>query len=394
MTSEEFLGALGLIFLLGLATDFLGSRTRLPRITLLIIFGIVIGEHGFALLPEDLTENFELITNIAMLMIGFLLGGKMTTEFLKTTANVVFSIATWAAVVAAALVTGGLYLLGVPLPICILLGCISAATDPAATTEAIRETGIDNGFTRKLFAIVALDDLIGIIIFGIGLSIISVITADGHFQNMIIMIAWELVGAVLLGLFLGLPGSVLTGRIKEGEPMLMEALALVFLCGGLALWLEVSIIISALTMGAVISNCATHHQYPFHAIEDIEWPVLVLFFTLAGASLHINELGAIGLIGIVYMVCRTAGKSLGAWIGGRIARSDRLTSRWSGIAMLPQAGIAMGMALIAADHFPDYRQLILSVVISTTILFEILGPIVTAYSVKRVGENDNASLQG
>lgn len=386
MTHVEFLGALGLIFLLGMATDYIGSRTSLPRITLLIIFGIVIGEHGFGLLPEELTGHFELITNIAMLMIGFLLGGKLTRDFLKTTANVVFSIATWAAAASAALVTSGLYILQVPLPICIILGCISAATDPAATTEAIRDTGIDNDFTRKLFTIVALDDLVGIIIFGIGLSIISVIGADGHFQNMIIMISWELIGAVLLGLFLGLPGSVLTGRINEGEPMLMEALALVFLCGGLAMWLDVSIIISALTMGAVISNCATHHQYPFHAIENIEWPVLVLFFTLAGASLHITELSAIGLIGVVYMICRTAGKALGAWIGGILSHSDTLTRRWSGLAMLPQAGIAMGMALIAADHFPEYRQLILPVVISTTILFEIAGPVVTGYCVRRVGK--------
>jgi NhaP-type Na+/H+ or K+/H+ antiporter len=384
MTPEEWLGALGLIFLLGMTTDYIGSRTSLPRITLLIIFGIVIGKHGFGLLPEELTGHFELITNIAMLMIGFLLGGKLTRDFLKTTASVVFSIATWAAVSSAALVTGGLYLLQVPLPICIILGCISAATDPAATTEAIRDTGIDSDFTRKLFTIVALDDLVGIIIFGIGLSIISIISTDGDFQNMIIMISWELIGAVLLGLFLGLPGSVLTGRINEGEPMLMEALALVFLCGGLALWLEVSIIISALTMGAVISNCATHHQYPFHAIENIEWPVLVLFFTLAGASLHITELVAIGLIGMVYMICRTAGKALGAWIGGTLSHSDTLTRRWSGLAMLPQAGIAMGMALIAADHFPEYRQLILSVVISTTILFEIAGPVVTGFCVRKV----------
>ncbi len=394
MTAHEFLIALGLIFLLGLATDYLGKRSFLPRITLLILFGIVIGDNGLALLPASLTGNFELFTNIAMMMIGFLLGGKMTRRFLRSTGMAVFAIATCAAIGSALLVSLGLYLFGVPPEICVILGCISAATDPAATTEAIRETGIHNRFTRMLFAVVALDDLIGILLFGIGISIVSVFSADGMLMNTLTVIAWELVGAFLLGLFIGLPASVVTGRIKEGEPILMEALGLVFLCGGLALWLEVSIIIAALTLGAVISNCARHHQYPFHAIEDIEWPFMVLFFTLAGASLDISRLAVIGLIGAVFVVSRTFGKFSGAYAGAVLARGHPSIRNWSGLAMLPQAGIAMGMALIASRHYPQHSQLILSVVISTTVLFEITGPVVTRYCVKRASSSRELEVTG
>ena len=159
--------------------------------------------------------------------------------------------------------------------------------------------------------------------------------------------------------------------------MLLEGLALVFLCGGLANWFGVSIIISSITMGTIISNFATHHRYPFHAIENIEWPIMVLFFTLAGASLDINGLKDIGLIGITYLGFRATGKITGAWAGGKLSGAKPYISHWSGLAMLPQAGVALGMALIASSHYPEYRQLILSVIIATTIIFEIVGPVIT-----------------
>jgi len=161
----------------------------------------------------------------------------------------------------------------------------------------------------------------------------------------------------------------------------------VFVCGGLALWLDVSFLIASMVMGAVVTNMATHHEYPFHAIEDIEWPFMVIFFVLAGASLEFSALRDIGLIGAVYVVCRIAGKVLGAWLGGRHGRARQETRRWMGVAMLPQAGAAMGMALVATNLLPEYRQVVLSVVISTTVFFELIGPAFTRLALRHTDDS-------
>ena len=165
--------------------------------------------------------------------------------------------------------------------------------------------------------------------------------------------------------------------------MLAEAPGLVFVCGGLAVWLDVSFLIASMVMGTVVANLAKHHEYPFHAIVDIEWPFMVIFFVLAGASLEFGTLKDIGLIGAVYVVCRIAGKILGAGFGGRCSQANRVTCRWVGVAMLPQAGAAMGMALVATSLLPEYRQVVLSVVISTSVFFELIGPLFTRLALRR-----------
>jgi Kef-type K+ transport system membrane component KefB len=138
-----------------------------------------------------------------------------------------------------------------------------------------------------------------------------------------------------------------------------------------------------MVMVAIIANLAKHHDYPFHAIEDIEWPFIVIFFVLAGASLEIGALNDIGLIGLAYIICRVAGKIGGAWLGGRVGGADSMTRRWMGLALLPQAGVAIGMALLAAHTFPAYGPVFLTVTISTTIIFEIVGPIFTRYAIRK-----------
>ena len=177
--------------------------------------------------------------------------------------------------------------------------------------------------------------------------------------------------------------SYLTGRIEPGEPSLYEALGLVFLCGGIALLLNVSFLLASMTMGAVVANLAHHHTRPFHAIEGIEWPFMILFFVLAGASLEARTLAlAAGLL-TAYVALRVAGRLVGGWIGGGLPPADPLTRRWMGLALLPQAGVALGMALVAAQQLPEVGEVILPVVVAATVFFEISGPIATRVALRR-----------
>ena len=164
--------------------------------------------------------------------------------------------------------------------------------------------------------------------------------------------------------------------------MLAEALGLVLILGGLALWLEVSFLIAAMVLGAVVRGLAKHHQHAFHEIENVERPFMVLFFVLAGASLEFNAVLNIGLIGVVYILARIVGKVVGAQLGAKCSGAAISTQRWMGFALLPQAGVAIGMALVVTSHFPEYRHTILPLVICTTVIFELLGPLCTRIAIK------------
>lgn len=382
--SAQFLLTLGGILLVGLLISNIAQRTFLPRATLLLLFGALIGAGSLDLIPALFSERFDLIADMTLLMVGFLLGGKLTADTLRDHSVKSFAISASAALIPAILVTLGMIAMGLTLEIAVLLGCFSAATAPAAVFDVVEESGIRSRFSELLLLVVVLDDIWALLLFGFGLAIVTTLNGGAGDGGLSGLIAHELGGALLLGLAIGLPAAYLTGRIKPGKPVLSEALGIVFLCGGLALWLEVSFLIAAIVMGAVIANLARHHEYPFHAIEGIESLFMVVFFVLAGASLEFEALALVGAVGAVYVACRALGKYAGAWLGAVLGHASSANRQWMGVALLPQAGVAIGMALVASNRFPEYRQIMLPIVIASTVIFEIVGPIFTRYAVRHI----------
>lgn len=381
--SSQFLLTIGGLLLIGLFASALADRTFLPRVTFLLIFGAIIGPEALNVIPQFFTDRFEIITEMTLLMVGFLLGGKLTMDSLRKSAGDVFWISLCAALLTAVLVCIALLLFGVAVEIAVLLGCIASATAPAPILDIIEESGAKGRFSTLLLSVVAIDDVWALVLFGFGMALVSSLNGAAVEGFYLAIVGREIIGAVLLGLIIGVPAAYLTGRVKPGQPILIEALALVFICGGLATWLEVSYLIATMVMGALITNLARHHDYPFHAIEGIESPFMVIFFVLAGASLELSALSNIGGVVIVFLVSRTLGKFFGANVGARLSGADSVTRQWIGLALLPQAGVAIGMSLVAANQFPEYRQLILPLIISATILFEIIGPVFTRLSLKK-----------
>jgi Kef-type K+ transport system membrane component KefB len=161
-----------------------------------------------------------------------------------------------------------------------------------------------------------------------------------------------------------------------------EALGLVFLTAGLCSWLSVSYLLAGLVSGTVIANVATHHDRAYE-IEHVQWPFLLLFFLMAGAVLDLGQLWAVGGLGLAYVGLRIAARVAGGWVGGILAGATPLERRWIGPALLPQAGVAVGMALVAAEQFPDWGPQIMSLTVGTTVVFELIGPPVTRLAVAR-----------
>jgi len=377
---------IGGLLLLGLATDYLGRKTNLPRVTLLFLFGFLLGPGALGLLPDHASEWMPVVTTIALLLVGFLLGGKLTRTNTLENGVVVLFVSVSVVLTTLLIVTAGLTLIGVPFPLALIFGAIATATDPAATMDVINEHRAQGKFTDTLQGIVSIDDAWGLIVFSLVLAAVQMFMGAEGPLVVIGEALWELAGATGLGIIPGLPMAYISGRIKPGQPTLLEALGMVLLCGSLALHLEVSYLLSSMVLGIVVTNLAKHHERPFHEIEDIEWPFMVLFFTLTGASLAIDTLAQAGILAVAYIVLRSAARYLGCWPGAQLAGAGHSVKYWMGGALLPQAGVAIGMALVAAARFPELADTIILVVVVTTLFFELIGPICTRISLRKSGD--------
>jgi Kef-type K+ transport system membrane component KefB len=381
MEFAVFLITLGVLFLAGLAADQIGRATRLPRVTLLLLLGLAIGDAGLDVVPDDVTQWFDELSILALTMVAFLLGGSLTRKSLARHGRAIFALSFSIVVVTLVTVTAGLSLLGVASGLALLLASIATATAPAAMTDVIHQSGVENGFTDTLKGIVAIDDAWGLIVFSV---VVVLIDATNGWSAVLSGAAWDLGGALLVGAAIGAPASYLTGRIKPGEPLQAEAIGIVFLAAGLALLLEVSLLVTGMTAGAVIANFAKHHDRAFHEIEHIQWPFMILFFLLAGALLELDALWMLGSTGVAFILLRIVARILGGAIGARLGGTPRREVPWYGPALLPQAGVAVGMALVAGERFPEWASAITALTISSTVVFEVIGPPVTLAAIRKV----------
>lgn len=369
---------LGTILTLSIFADALANRTRLPRISLLVLVGVGVamvqqwglGHDG----GQPLGGLTEPLIQVALVMVAFLMGGELTRERLRSTGALIVMVSLGIVAVGVTVVGLGLLALGFPLVVAVSLAAISVATDPAEVSEAVHESGSESVRARLLMGIVAIDDLWGILVFGLAMVLLSW-QLDHDATTAVLMAGWELGGALLLGAAVGLPAAWLTGRLRPGEPTQVEAVALILLLAGLSSWMQVSALLAALVAGALVANLSVHHRRSFNEIEHIEWPFLVFFFVLSGASLDLNYAGqAIGVT-VAYILLRLAGRYLGGLLGVVLARRHGVELPASvGLAMTPQAGIAMGMALLVTERFPDHATLLMSAVVVSTVVFELFAP--------------------
>lgn len=377
--------ALGVLFLVGLAADGLGRRTNLPRVTLLLACGLLGGNAGFNLIPDGLRDVYPIISVIALSMVAFLLGGELSFRTIQAQGRAIVIISLAVVFCTLIAVSTGLAAIGIPLAAALMIGALATATDPAATLDVIHQSGTETEFSRTLKGIVAIDDAWGVMVFALLIVVARAVDGTDPGLHLLTDALVEIFGSMLLGCVIGVPAAYLTGRLSDGEPLRIEALGVVFLTAGCALWLDLSYLIAGMTAGAVIVNLARHHTMAFREIENLEWPFMIIFFILAGATLEPAALWAIGPVGLAYCVLRILGRIAGGWLGGLLARTPRRQRSWYGPALLPQAGVAIGMALMAAEYFPEHGDMITALAIAATVAFELIGPILASFALRKAG---------
>jgi len=272
----------------------------------------------------------------------------------------------------------------------LLLGAVSVATAPAATLHVMRELKAAGPLTTILMAVVAVDDGLAIMMFGMAVATARhMVGVDGgSFLTGFLSCIFEIFGSLLLGVITGLLIDYIVNKLRRQSEMLTVGLALLLLCGEGARHFGLSPLLAGMAAGFTIVNRDFRDVRIFRALNTFEPPIYVLFFTLAGTQLHLSALALAGWLGLLYFSLRVFGKMIGAYTGARLADAPSSVQHYLGLALIPQAGVAIGLIfLIQGD--PDltiFSSIITPVVLAGVVISELVGPVCTRFAVEQAGE--------
>ncbi|MCP5006565.1 MAG: cation:proton antiporter [Planctomycetes bacterium] len=363
---------------------------KIPAITSYIILGIVLGPYVLDITNGVLMESSEFLSNIVLGFIAFNMGENFSLKNFRKIGKAVLSVSLAVTVTTLICVTVSIcFLAHQPFHVALLFGAISAATSPATTIMIIRQYRSKGTFTDVLLGTVAIDDAWGIMIFSVSLAIAQTLQLDHHSELFILLTTVKATGkiffSILLGSFVAFLVSKASAYIRSQEEMLTLVLGAVLANTGFALFFDISPLLSNMFFGAMLVNIdKTAFRY-FDSLKTVDWPLYIMFYVLSGAHLEIGLLPTLGLIGSIYILSRIAGRISGAYAGGIIAGTDKSIKKYMGLALMPQAGVAIGLAMVAKANLPHTGSEIFSIIVTTTVVYEIFGPIATRYALAKAG---------
>lgn len=382
---------LGLMIIFGIIGGKISRRFSLPNVTGYIVAGLFLGPSFFNVLNEANQPMVDFVNEFALGIIAFSIGSEFRLADLKKLGKDVFVITVCEVFGVLLVVFSVMYfLLDKSFVFSIIIASMSAATAPAGTMMVIRQFRAYGPLTKTILPVAALDDVLGIITFGISLSLAKFSIGDKatSVPMMILSPLIEIGLSFLLGLVLGLVFTYLIKRVKSKEDVLSAIITVILLSTGLANYLGLSPLLVNMMVGGVLVNYHNNSKQVFDNINDFAPPINLLFFTFAGAKLDLSVLFSIGALGIFYALSRAIGKIAGASIGAKIVKAEETVVKWLGLALLSQGGISIGLSMIVARELSGFADEIITVILFSVLVFEILGPILAKVSITKAGEVD------
>jgi len=384
---------------LGLVAAYGARRLRLPAVTGYIAAGLVLGPAGLGLLEAEVVGGrLEHFVQIALMLIAFGIGEHLELRRLRPVLGRLVFLGGGEGCACFVAVAGGVLALtalrpvpGVGFSAAFLLAAISIATAPASVLHVTRELKAAGPLTDLLLQGVAANNALAIACFGLVFALSQ--KSAGAGAGFAALAAGGFAGIALslsLGLCTGLLLDFCAHRFGDRGEMLTAGLALLLLCGESARLLGLSPLLAGMAAGFVVVNRDRRDVRLFRAINAFEPPITVLFFILAGAHLDRRMLLAAGWLGIGYFVLRAIGKVAGIWLGGRLGGAPDVVGRYLGLAMLPQAGVAIGLVVLLQGEAPALASVVTPVVLTGVFLAELIGPVFTRLAIIRAGETADA----
>ncbi|MGH4052695.1 MAG: cation:proton antiporter [Clostridium sp.] len=372
----------------GIIFGRLAKFIKLPNVTGYLIAGLLLGPSFFNFLPVNMVNNFSVISDIALGFIAFTIGSEFNLTYFKKVGIAPIIIAISESFGAIILVTITLIIFGFDLKLSILLGAIAAATAPAQTIMVINQYKAKGSLTSMLMSVVAIDDAVALIGFGFATTIVETMSSSLN-TNIILSILTPIYG-VLVSFILGGIASMLMKLIfrwfKKASNRLCIIIAFILITYWVAGLFHGSPLLACMALGGVLVNIYGNIDSVVKITESFTPPIFMIFFVISGAGFEISALGGIGVIGLLYVIMRIIGKMAGAWIGGKVMKQDDKICKYLGPTLMPQAGVALGLIVVAGKLIPEYASQIRVIILCSTFIYSIVGPIAAKVALEKSGE--------
>ena len=361
------------------------KRLRLPNVTAYILAGILIGPYCLDLVPQRIIDGTDFLSDIALAFIAFSTGEFFKLSVLKRNGMKVVWITVCEAVLASVAVFVLTYwILRLELAFSIVLAALASATATASTMMTIRQTGAHGDFVDTLLQVVALDDVVGLVLYSIAISVaLTSLDGTGFTLSALLRPVTLNILIMALGGMFGLFMKLLMPSNRSTDNKLIISIALLFSFCGICALLDISPLLGCMAMGTVYTNIAENDKL-FKQLGYFSPPILLLFFVRSGMSFRLDALvsasGAMNgvpllVIGGTYFLVRILGKYLGAWLGCRMVKKDRLVRNYLGLALIPQAGVAIGLAALGARTLGGTMgEDLQTIILASSVLYELIGP--------------------
>ena len=387
----------GLLILTGLAFGKLAKLFKLPNVTGYLVGGLLVGPSFLGFIQAEAIHSLTIVSTVALGFIAFSIGNEMKISYFKRAGARPIIIAVFEALfgVLFVLVAVLLYFLVIGqlslenLRFALVLSAIAAATAPAATMMVVRQYRAKGSLTETLLSVVAIDDSVAIVLFGLLVAIANALgnTSSAPVLLQILKPFYEILVSLATGALTGvllLFGCRLFSSRGNRISLVIGLLFVLLYVVGL---LEGSSLLAAMAFGFVFVNMSKHVEEINSLTNYITPPIFILFFVLSGAELDITVLTHVGLIGFIYVIFRVCGKVFGAWWGARITKAEPKIAKYLGFALVPQAGVAIGLSLVATQVLPPaIGSSIRMIILAATLIYELTGPVITKIALKRAGE--------
>ncbi len=382
----EVIVSVALMLFSGFFMTRITKLLKLPNVTAYIIAGILIGPYCLNLVPSRVIEGMDFLTDIALSFIAFSVGEFFKLSTLKKNGPKVAVITIFEACLASIIIFVIFYfILRLDLAFSIVLAALASATAPASTVMTIRQTKAHGDFVDTLLQVVSLDDVVSLIAFSVAISVAlsSTSKSSGLDFNMIILPILKNVGILILGCAFGFLLKLLMTQKRTTDNRLIIAIAVLFTFCGICAILDVSPLLGCMSMGMVYINVAKDDKL-FKQLNYFSPPILLMFFVLSGLNFRLDSLFSTNssittipliVIGIIYVVARIVGKYFGAFIGCAITKKSKEVRNYLGLGLVPQAGVAIGLAALAARVLGEGMGTeVQTVILASSVLYEIIGP--------------------
>jgi len=402
--STEAIGHLNLVLLFGLivlAGTFgarLFQKLHIPQVVGCIMVGILLGDCLRLITPRTI-DALEPFTMFALGLIGFMIGAELRGDVFKKYGKQFFIILFSQGIGAFLLVAIGAsavmwfltHNLRISIAVGLVLGAIASATAPAATVNVLWEYKTRGPLTAAVLAIVALDDALALLLYRGAATGAKALMGTGHDSvlSTTLLLLGEIVGAVLLGFLAGVSLYFLLKFVRADDKILEFVIGCLLLVVGISMIPKIDPILPAMILGITMANLAPREsKSTFGLVRKFSPPIYTSFFVLAGAHMEFSRLAFwVVIMIVVYVLCRAVGKIVGSGFGARYSRAPAAVRKYLGICLLPQAGVAIGLAILAGQQFgAELGKIIIMVVMTATFFMEIFGPMFVKVGVKKAGE--------